>query len=129
NRSATLPEASEYSGGCRRFPPADRPSSGRQREIVPPGSEARRCENRSHVQTEGAWKSRIDRVAPHVRRPLEMRASTFLPAIAAAAILAACGGGGGSSGGTGTLSVKMTDAPSCGYDHVWVTVTKVRVHK
>jgi hypothetical protein len=58
-----------------------------------------------------------------------MRASTFLPAIAAAAILAACGGGGGSSGGTGTLSVKMTDAPSCGYDHVWVTVTKVRVHK
>lgn len=58
-----------------------------------------------------------------------MRASTFLPAIAAAAILAACGGGGGSSGGTGTLSVKMTDAPACGYDHVWVTVTKVRVHK
>jgi hypothetical protein len=58
-----------------------------------------------------------------------MRASTFLPAITVAAILAACGGGGGSSGGTGTLSVKMTDAPACGYDHVWVTVTKVRVHK
>lgn len=57
-----------------------------------------------------------------------MRASTFLPAIAAAAILAACGGGG-DSGGTGTLSVKMTDAPACGYDNVWVTVTKVRVHK
>ncbi|MFO1300420.1 MAG: DUF4382 domain-containing protein [Burkholderiaceae bacterium] len=54
----------------------------------------------------------------------------FLPAIAAAAILAACGGGGGAdSVGTGTLSVKMTDAPACGYDHVWVTVTKVRVHK
>jgi len=59
-----------------------------------------------------------------------MRPSTFIPAIAAAAILAACGGGGGAgSVGTGTLSVKMTDAPACGYDHVWVTVTKVRVHK
>lgn len=57
-----------------------------------------------------------------------MRLSTFLPAIAAAATLAACGGGG-DSGGTGTLSVKMTDAPACGYDNVWVTVTKVRVHK
>jgi hypothetical protein len=54
----------------------------------------------------------------------------------AAATLAACGGGGGSSGSTGatpvatagTLSVALTDAPSCGFDAVNVTVTKVRVN-
>ena len=45
--------------------------------------------------------------------------------------LAACGGGGGSSDTTtptGTLKVSMTDAPSCGYNDVYVTVTKVRVN-
>ena len=46
--------------------------------------------------------------------------------------LAACGGGGGDNSGTGTgtgtLHVAMTDAPSCGFDHVYVTVTKVRVN-
>jgi hypothetical protein len=47
----------------------------------------------------------------------------------ALAALAACGGGGGgASGGTGTLRVSMTDAPACGYDNVFVTVEKVRVH-
>ncbi|AJG20804.1 DUF4382 domain-containing protein [Cupriavidus basilensis] len=45
--------------------------------------------------------------------------------------LAACGGGG--DGGTpqasqGTLQVSMTDAPACGFDHVFVTVNKVRVN-
>ena len=50
-------------------------------------------------------------------------------------ILAACGGGGGGGGGgsgsnsTGSLSLALTDAPSCGYDAVNVTVEKVRVHK
>lgn len=52
-----------------------------------------------------------------------------LPAsLAAAALLTACGGGGGSAG-NGTLAVSMTDAPSCGFDQVNVTVSKVRVHQ
>ncbi|WP_432258852.1 DUF4382 domain-containing protein [Cupriavidus sp. TMH.W2] len=52
-------------------------------------------------------------------------------ALSGALALAACGGGGGGgdgSGGQGTLQVSMTDAPSCGYDHVFVTVNQVRVH-
>ncbi|CAJ0700082.1 DUF4382 domain-containing protein [Ralstonia wenshanensis] len=44
-------------------------------------------------------------------------------------LIAACGGGdGGTAAGTGTLHVSMTDAPSCGFDHVYVTVNKVRVN-
>ena len=52
-------------------------------------------------------------------------------AIAAAALLAACGGSGdGGTGATsGTLRLALTDAPSCGYDAVKVTVQKVRVHQ
>ncbi|AOJ11708.1 DUF4382 domain-containing protein [Burkholderia mayonis] len=50
-------------------------------------------------------------------------------AAAASISLAGCGGGdGGSSAQTGTLHVAMTDAPSCGFDHVYVTVAKVRVN-
>jgi hypothetical protein len=43
--------------------------------------------------------------------------------------LTACGGGGGGGAGEGSLRVALTDAPSCGYDHVYVTVEKVRVHQ
>ena len=55
-------------------------------------------------------------------------------AFGCAALIAACGGGGGiggtgSAGGLGTLNVSLTDAPSCGYDAINVTVQKVRVHK
>ncbi len=55
-----------------------------------------------------------------------------LLALSSALALAACGGGGGdgssSTSNTGTLSVSMTDAPACGFDHVFVTVDRVRVH-
>ncbi len=53
-------------------------------------------------------------------------------ALSISLLLSACGGGGGGSGtsqGPGTLGVSLTDAPSCGYDAVYVTVQKVRVHQ
>lgn len=43
-------------------------------------------------------------------------------------VLAACGGGG-SEAETGTLKLALTDAPGCGYDHVYVTVAKIRIHQ
>lgn len=47
--------------------------------------------------------------------------------LGAAIGLSACGGGS-TSADSGTLRLAMTDSPACGYDHVWVTVTKIRVH-
>ena len=53
-------------------------------------------------------------------------------------LLAACGGGSdygstpappASSAGTGTLRIALTDAPACGFDHVYVTFERVRVHQ
>lgn len=56
-------------------------------------------------------------------------------------LLAACGGGGDGGAGTaadsgaaagaamGTLRLALTDAPACGFDKVFVTVEKVRVHQ
>jgi hypothetical protein len=54
----------------------------------------------------------------------------WLAAAGMATLLTACGGGGGGGAAAdGSLRVALTDAPSCGYDHVWVTVEKVRVHQ
>jgi len=44
--------------------------------------------------------------------------------------LAACGGGSnGSTADSGTLRLALTDAPTCGYDAVNVTIQKVRVNQ
>jgi hypothetical protein len=42
-------------------------------------------------------------------------------------LLSGCGGGDGSS--TGTLRLSITDHPACGYDNVFITVERVRVHQ
>lgn len=55
------------------------------------------------------------------------RKFSLTSAAGAVALLSACGGGG--DAGRGTLQVSLTDAPSCGYDNVYVTVSKVRVHQ
>ncbi|NPU93105.1 MAG: DUF4382 domain-containing protein [Gammaproteobacteria bacterium] len=53
-----------------------------------------------------------------------------------AAALVACGGGGGGSGGgsdgfgtTGELNLAITDAPVDGAEHVWITITGVKLKR
>ena len=53
--------------------------------------------------------------------------SSLSTAILAGLLLAACGGGDGGSGGMGSINVHLTDAPSCGYDHVFITVDHVEI--
>lgn len=57
---------------------------------------------------------------PHWRRGLAALG------FGAAALLAACGGGGG---GGGQLNVSLTDAQTCDYQDVFVTITQVLVHR
>src|SRR5256714_9619397 len=60
-----------------------------------------------------------------------MRSVGWAPVFTAA--LVACGGGGssddGASTGMGTVRFALTDAPSCGFDAVNVTIQKVRIHQ
>lgn len=69
---------------------------------------------------------------------MNLRRSMAAGVAACTLLLAACGGGGGSGGGIGgsgaplgkgTLRASMTDAPSCGYDAVHVTIDRLRVHQ
>lgn len=53
-------------------------------------------------------------------------ASGWIAGLGAAAVLAACGGGAADSP-DGALRLALTDAPSC-YQHVYVTVQKLRLH-
>ena len=52
----------------------------------------------------------------------------WLMASLLAALVAGCGSGGDGAG-SGTLGVSLTDTPACGFDKVYVTVNKVRVHQ
>ena len=63
------------------------------------------------------------------RTPRSLQPWAWSGLVLATAGLVACGGGGGSGTPTGTLNLAMTDAPVCGYDHVYVTVNKIRVHQ
>lgn len=41
--------------------------------------------------------------------------------------LAACGGGGGGGAAMGSLNMMLTDAPACGYEHVYVSVDHIEI--
>ena len=61
----------------------------------------------------------------HAQRPLGI-ARRLLAPCALVLGLAACGGSDAPP--TGTLHLSLTDAPTCGYDTVYVTIEKVRIH-
>ena len=74
-------------------------------------------------------------------KPMSAFQRLFALTLTSLALLSGCDGGGGgdstiststpttSSPTTGTLSVAITDSPACGYDQIFITVEKVRVHQ
>lgn len=59
---------------------------------------------------------------------------TWVMASLLAVFVAGCGSSGGGdatpvAAAPGTLGVSLTDSPACGFDNVYVTVNKVRVHQ
>lgn len=70
-------------------------------------------------------------LAASLRHP----AARITAALAAAAAMSACGSGGGASSGSaapapaGSLRLALTDAPGCGFDHVFVTLDRIRMHQ
>lgn len=65
--------------------------------------------------------------------PLSVFAITLVLTLVLMLVMGGCGGGGNGGGisGTGrdgTLRLAITDAPACGYDHVYITINKIRVH-
>lgn len=74
-------------------------------------------------------------MGPSLLRSLAQRCRATTGAALLTALLAACGGGGGggdmpaNATGNGSLRIGLTDAPSCGYDAVNVSVQRVRVHQ
>lgn len=56
-----------------------------------------------------------------------------IPAVLIGLLLVGCGSGGNGSGGataaTGTMAVSLTDDPACGFNAVYVTASKIRVHQ
>ena len=63
------------------------------------------------------------------------RAGWGAASLLAAAALSACGSGGGGDSApakpvaAGMLRLALTDAPACGFDHVFVTLEKIRLHQ
>lgn len=65
---------------------------------------------------------------------MRIKFKSALLAATASLALAGCGGGDGGISGTGavstgTMHLSITDAPACGYEHVYLTVERVRVNK
>ncbi len=58
-----------------------------------------------------------------------MKPVHFLRALAAANALALLGGCGSGDSRPGTVRFALTDAPACGFDHVSITVERVRIHR